>query len=116
DLQDDLHPSTEAGELDDLPATLSARVLPPEPCPPVSDPDDAPLERAHAVLAAHPVADGYSGLPWVLKHLPWYDLEIGESAVDTDVPRLREGYVGALLASLHLPEGIAADRAVGATL
>lgn len=32
------------------------------------------------------------------------------------MPRLREGHVGALLWSLHLPEGLAADRAVGATL
>ncbi|GAA4804575.1 dipeptidase [Streptomyces ziwulingensis] len=116
DLQDDLHTSTEAGELDDLPVPLDAEAFPPEPYTPVSDPDAAPLERAHAVLAAHPVADGYSGLPWALKHLPWYDLELGESGVDTDIPRLREGHVGALFASLHLPEGIDGDRAVGATM
>ncbi|WP_420856549.1 dipeptidase [Streptomyces mangrovisoli] len=82
----------------------------------VSDPDSEPLERAHAILAAHPVADGYTGLPWVLRHLPWYDLELGESSVDTDLPRLRDGHVGALLWSLHLPEGLTGDRAVGATL
>ncbi|MFK0116288.1 dipeptidase [Streptomyces sp. NPDC090994] len=116
DLQDDLHPSTEAGELDDLPTPSPTRVPAPEPCPPAPDPDAAPLERAHAVLAAHPVADGYSGLPWALKHLPWYDLELGETAVGTDVPRLREGHVGVLFASLHLPEALAGDRAVGATL
>ncbi|GGU17842.1 dipeptidase [Streptomyces daghestanicus] len=116
DLQDDLHPSTEAGELDDLPASFPAEVLAPEPYTPVSDPDDTPLRRAQAVLAAHPVADGYSGLPWALKHLPWYDLEIGESAVDTDIPRLREGHVGALFASLHLPDAVTGDRAVGATM
>ncbi len=116
DLQDDLHSRTEAGELDDLPVPLTAEAFAPEPYAPVSDPDDEPLARAHAVLAAHPVADGYSGLPWALKHLPWYDLEAGESAVDTDVPRLRQGHVGALFWSLHLPEGIAGDRAVGATL
>ncbi|MEU5099854.1 dipeptidase [Streptomyces sp. NPDC020996] len=75
-----------------------------------------PLERAHALLAEHPVADGYSGLPWALRHLPWYDLEAGESAVDTDVPRMREGHVGALFWSLHLPDGLTGDRAIGATL
>ncbi|MCX5265463.1 dipeptidase [Streptomyces sp. NBC_00199] len=80
------------------------------------EPEGSPLERARALLAAHPVADGYSGLPWALRHLPWYDLQLGESAVDTDVPRLREGHVGALLWSLHPPEGLAAERAVGATL
>ncbi|WP_217144745.1 dipeptidase [Streptomyces sp. AC627_RSS907] len=114
DLQDDLY--TGAGELDGLPVPTAAEVFPPEPYAPVSDPDDEPLARAHAVLAAHPVADGYSGLPWALRHLPWYDLELGESAVDTDVPRLREGHVGALFWSLHLPEAIDGDRAVGTTL
>ncbi|MFJ8083778.1 dipeptidase [Streptomyces sp. NPDC096205] len=105
DLQDELHTSAGIGELP-LPEPL-----------PASAPDVAgPLDEAHALLAAHPVADGYSGLPWALRHLPWYDLQLGESAVDTDVPRLREGHVGALFWALHLPEGLAADRAVGATL
>ncbi|WP_367322656.1 dipeptidase [Streptomyces sp. HUAS ZL42] len=114
DLQDELHTTGEVGELplEGFPTGEREQEL----CSPLSDPDAAPLERAHAILAAHPVADGYSGLPWALRHLPWYDLELGESAVDTDVPRLREGHVGALFWSLHLPEGLAADRAVGATL
>lgn len=120
DLQDHLHATTEVGELDDLVhEPFPAGPFPPdtaEPYDPVSDPAAAPLERAHAILAAHPVADGYSGLPWALRHLPWFDLELGESSVDTDVPRLREGHVGALFWSLHLPEGLAGDRAVGATL
>ncbi|MFJ5308602.1 dipeptidase [Streptomyces sp. NPDC088350] len=120
DLQDQLHATTEVGELDDLVhEPFPAGPFPPdtaEPYDPVSDPDAAPLERARAILAAHPVADGYSGLPWALRHLPWFDLELGESSVDTDVPRLREGHVGALFWSLHLPEGLAGDRAVGATL
>ncbi|MCH5673802.1 dipeptidase [Streptomyces gilvus] len=111
DLQDELHPTAEVDTLDGLTDPFAA-----EPYTPVSDPDDAPLERAHAILAAHPVADGYSGLPWALRHLHWYDLELGESSVDTDVPRMREGHVGALFWSLHLPEGLAGDRAVGATL
>ncbi|MGX9891233.1 dipeptidase [Streptomyces sp. NPDC002276] len=120
DLQDQLHATTEVGEFDDLVhEPFPAGPFPPdtpEPYDPVSDPAAAPLERARAILAAHPVADGYSGLPWALRHLPWFDLELGESSVDTDVPRLREGHVGALFWSLHLPEGLAGDRAVGATL
>ncbi|MDT9701447.1 dipeptidase [Streptomyces sp. P17] len=114
DLQDDLHTAAEVDALDDLPLEDPFPAEP--PAPPADDPDAEPLERAHALLAAHPVADGYSGLPWALRHLPWYDLELGESAVDTDVPRLRQGHVGALFCSLHLPEGLAADRAVAATL
>ncbi|MFI9152696.1 dipeptidase [Streptomyces sp. NPDC053367] len=105
DLQDELHPSTAIGELP-LPESL----------PPPAPDAVGPLDEAHTLLAAHPVADGYSGLPWALRHLPWYDLQLGESAVDTDVPRLRQGHVGALFWALHLPDGLAADRAVGATL
>jgi microsomal dipeptidase-like Zn-dependent dipeptidase len=115
DLKYERDPSPEVGELDDLPDPLPAK-----PSPPVTGsgegPDAGLLERAHAVLADHPVADGYSGLPWALRHLPWFDLELGESAVDTDVPRMREGHVAALFWALHLPEGPAGDRAVGATL
>ncbi|GAA3805741.1 dipeptidase [Streptomyces coacervatus] len=100
DLQDD------TSELDGLP----------DPYKPVAASGAAPLERAHAILAAHPVADGYNGLPCALRNLHWYDLELGESAVDTDVPRLREGHVGVLFWSLHLPEGVAGDRIVAGTL
>ncbi|MEV0218603.1 dipeptidase [Streptomyces sp. NPDC050704] len=132
DLQDELHTTAEVGELDH-PAL--EREFEPEALkvPDVerelerdgdgdldADADAGaggdPLARAHALLAAHPVADGYSGLPWALRHLAWYDLELGESTIDTDVPRLREGHVGALFWSLHLPEGLVGERAVGATL
>ena len=116
DLQDELHPTSEVGELDDLPEPEPFTSGTAEPYAPVADPDADPLEQAHAILTAHPVADGYSGLPWALRHLPWYDLELGESTVDTDVPRMRRGHVGALFWALHLPEGLAGDRAVGATL
>ncbi|GAA0638500.1 dipeptidase [Streptomyces thermocarboxydovorans] len=121
DLQDDLYPAGEVGSVDELtePYPAEAVVVPAEPYQPVSDPDDAPLTRARAVLAAHPVADGYSGLPWALRRLPYYDLDLGESAVDADVPRLRKGQVGAVFWSLHLPEGPGALRpgdAVAATL
>ncbi|MFD3589675.1 dipeptidase [Streptomyces sp. NPDC058683] len=104
----DLHDSpttTEVGEDDSIPD---------DPFPVVSHAEF--LERAQVLLAAHPVADGYSGLPRALGPLPWYDLELGEAAVDTDVPRLREGHVGALFWSLDLPEEERGGRAVGATL
>ncbi|QNP72315.1 dipeptidase [Streptomyces roseirectus] len=111
DLQNELHPTAEAGEL-----PLEA---PFEETPYACD----PLERARELLTDHPVADGYGTLPWVLRGLPWYDLELGESAVDTDIPRLREGQVGAVLWALRLPgdtaEGAGGDagrRAVAVTL
>ncbi|MFD4548433.1 dipeptidase [Streptomyces sp. NPDC058466] len=116
DLQDELHTTVEVGELDRPAAWPLSESLDTTETAPVTDAGAEPLERAHAFLATHPVADGYSGLPWALRHLPWFDLELGESAVDTDVPRMREGHVGALFWSLHLPEGLAGDRAIGATL
>jgi microsomal dipeptidase-like Zn-dependent dipeptidase len=108
DLQDELHGT---GELDGLPDLFASG-----PPPLVTVAEEAELERARALLTEHPVADGYSGLPWALRHLHCFDLELGESSVDTDVPRLRAGHVGALFWSLHLPEGIVGDRVVGATL
>ncbi|AZS86843.1 membrane dipeptidase [Streptomyces griseoviridis] len=112
DLQDELHPTTEVGAPDELPEPFPA----PAPAPPARDRDAPCLDRARALLAGHPVADGYCGLLSALRGLPWYDLETGESALDTDVPRLREGRVGALFWSLHLPEAVTGDRAMSATL
>lgn len=85
------------------------------PAGPPEEPAD-PLTRAHAFLAGHPVADGHSGLPWAVRHLPDDDLELGEGAVATDVPRMRQGHVGALFWSLHLPGERPAERPVDATL
>jgi microsomal dipeptidase-like Zn-dependent dipeptidase len=132
ELQDELHTTVEVGEVGPPAAWPESEPLPsgagldgdprldvatgtPDRAP-ATGPGADPLARARAFLAGNPIADGYSGLPWALRHLPWFDLELGESAVDTDVPRLREGHVGALFWSLHLPEGLAGDRAVGATL
>ncbi|MYW43507.1 dipeptidase [Streptomyces sp. SID161] len=117
DLQDDIPTTTEVGEDDVLPDA-------PPPVPasfgrgygPAEDSAADLLARAHSLLGEHPVADGYSGLPWALRHLPWYDLELGETAVDTDLPRLREGHVGALFWSLHLPDGPDGGCAVAAAL
>lgn len=133
DLQVELNATAEAGELD----RPSAQA--PEP-PPISDPEPVgvptpeaaleaapgpgpeaepvadPLRRARALLARDPVADGYSGLPWALRGLPWYDLELGDSGVDADVPRLRQGGVGAQFWSAHVPDGGTAEHVLGATL
>ncbi|MYW69481.1 membrane dipeptidase [Streptomyces sp. SID8379] len=97
DVQDEVEVTApaEAGELG----------LPPTPEP-------APAPDPHTLLARHPVADGYCGLPETLRTLPWYDLELGESSVETDLPRLRAGGTGALLWALDP----GADRPVTATL
>jgi microsomal dipeptidase-like Zn-dependent dipeptidase len=121
DLQDELPRITGLGEPLPGPEQCAARFPQdagePEPLP-ASAAVEAPgtLERARALLAAHPVADGHSGLPRALRDLPRYDLELGESALGTDLPRLRAGQVGAQFWSLHLPGSGDGDRAVGATL
>ncbi|MER6034738.1 dipeptidase [Streptomyces sp. NPDC001835] len=115
DVQDDMPTATEVGASDSLP---DGNTLPDAPCDPC-DPDGPGAEQlaeARALLAVHPVADGHSGLPRALRRLPWYELELGDTSLDTDVPRLREGGVGALFWSLHPPGEPAGDRAVSATL
>ncbi|MEU3738681.1 dipeptidase [Streptomyces sp. NPDC032198] len=114
ELQAALDTTAEAGDLDRSPERS------PEP-PPISEPGPEPpapdpLRHARSLLAAHPVADGCSGLPWALRGLPWYDLELGDSAVDADVPRLRAGGVGAQFWSVHVPDSVTGDRVLGATL
>ncbi|WP_425832941.1 dipeptidase [Streptomyces fractus] len=86
DLQDELNAPAEAGDLE------AASSVPAE----AAGPDAVDL------LARHPVADGYCGLPQVLRTLPWYDLELGESAVEADLPRLRAGGTGAQLWAPHV--------------
>lgn len=108
DLQDELTATAEIGELDELASPTEEA---PEP------PADDTLARARALLTTHPVADGYCGLPATLRTLPWYDLELGDSSVDTDLPRLRDGGVGALLWTLRLLPGTAhAEHPVTAVL
>ncbi|UYQ62482.1 dipeptidase [Streptomyces peucetius] len=118
------------GDLDALAAVGSA---PPDPEP--SAPDDPaaedpapvpealpaeppadPLTRARQLLRSHPLIDGYSGLAPVLQSMHWYDLEAGESLLETDVPRLRRGGIGAQFWSLTEPAGSAGAPSIGATL
>ncbi|MFI6639175.1 membrane dipeptidase [Streptomyces sp. NPDC050504] len=77
----------------------------PEPPAGVADPAADPLARARALLAAHPVADGHNGLALALRAAPWCDLELGETSLQTDVPRLRAGGVGAQFWSLEVEPG-----------
>ncbi|MFI5809163.1 dipeptidase [Streptomyces sp. NPDC051561] len=116
-LQDDPHASPAAGRLPEEPPADPA-TKPDPPVPDTATPTKSPAEgtpesflaRARALLAAHPVADGYNGLVWALRSVPWSDIELGESSLDTDIPRLRSGGVGAQFWSLHTegPDAVAA--------
>ncbi|MBW5483146.1 membrane dipeptidase [Streptomyces bambusae] len=87
----------------------------PEAGPSVGAPETVPgpvlagaLERAAALLAEHPVADGCNTLVWTLRQKPYHD-------TDTDIPRLlRSGAVGAQFWSLLTP--VTGDRVVADTL
>src|SRR5262249_44740154 len=49
------------------------------------------LDRAAALLAVHPVADGCNTLVWTLRQSPYHDIDTPDTGVDTDIPRLRAG-------------------------
>ncbi|MFK0017215.1 membrane dipeptidase [Streptomyces sp. NPDC091027] len=91
DLQDEPHSAGIGAE--DLPA-------PAAPAAAVST-----LDRAAALLAVHPVLDGCNTLVWTLRQNPYLDIETSDAGVDTDIPRLRAGGVGAQFWSLLVPEG-----------
>jgi membrane dipeptidase len=72
------------------------------------------------LLAEHPVVDGHNDLLWEMRELNGYDFaayDVGErqTRTQTDIPRLREGGVGAQFWSVFVPcsEG---ERAVASTL
>jgi membrane dipeptidase len=73
-----------------------------------------------ALLADHPVIDGHNDLLWAMRDLNGYDFaayDVGErqTQTQTDLPRLRDGGVGAQFWSVFVPcrEG---ERAVASTL
>jgi membrane dipeptidase len=72
------------------------------------------------LLHAHPVVDGHNDLLWALRDLNGYDFDaydVGErqTRTHTDLPRLRDGGVGAQFWSVFVPcnEG---ERSVASTL
>ncbi|MER6913082.1 dipeptidase [Streptomyces sp. NPDC000594] len=79
-------------------------------------------QRAHDLLAAHPVVDGHNDLPWALRERVRYDLDRLDLAADhtgrthTDIPRLRAGGVGAQFWSVYVRADMSGDDAVSATL
>jgi len=67
------------------------------------------------------VFDGHNDLPWAMRELCGYDLEAvdlggGEKRLQTDLPRLVEGRVGAQFWSVFVPCSLAGPAAVAATL
>jgi membrane dipeptidase len=79
------------------------------------------LERARALLVHSPVVDGHNDLPWAIRELAGYDLDevdltVAQPRLQTDIPRLRAGGVGAQFWSVYVPSKLQGDHAVSATL
>ncbi|GGW66931.1 membrane dipeptidase [Streptomyces xantholiticus] len=119
DLDDDLDAlaaaATEPPPDPELAAAATEPPPDPEPAAPAIPPVE-PLARAKELLRSHPLIDGYNGLAPVLRSMHWYDLEAGESLLETDVPRLRRGGIGAQFWSLQETADRADAPSLGATL
>ncbi|MFD1658212.1 dipeptidase [Streptomyces caeni] len=67
------------------------------------------LDQARLLLREFPVVDGHNDLPWALREQVRYDLDARDIAtrqdahLHTDLPRLREGGVGAQFWSVYVP-------------
>lgn len=86
DLQDDPQTGSVAvGDVDHV--RDSAPAAGPAPAEPGAPADDGPgpLERARELLARYPVVDGSNGLAHALREMAHYDLEEGESLLETDI-------------------------------
>ena len=88
-------------------------------------PPETPEARVERVLGASPVIDGHNDLPWEIRERYdlWrkpLDLRSDTSKLpaplQTDIPRLRRGHVGAQLWSVYIPVGITGPAAVLTTI
>ncbi len=89
----------------------------------MTSPPGAPdlTDRVRRLLAANPLVDGHNDLPWEARDQARYDfgrLDIAQRLMTTctDLPRLREGQVGAQFWSVFVPSNLPGDTAVTATL
>ena len=77
---------------------------------------DAYLEQARAILKQAPLVDGHNDLPMVIRdefggNVEGHDISVSASH-DTDIPRLREGGVGAQFWSVYVPSSLSPLQAV----
>lgn len=84
-------------------------------------PDAKLLERARALHKTVALTDGHNDLPWAMRESVWYDfgkLDVRQSTpkLMTDVPRLREGGLGAQFWSVYVPGELKGEKAVSATM
>ena len=91
-------------------------------CAPAEEPlPDDPVERARALHKLVPLTDGHNDLPWQYRNDADRDVwarDISQSQPEwhTDIPRLREGQLGAQLWSVYVPASMQGKGAVRATM
>ncbi len=85
-----------------------------------SPPAGEAMARARQILQRAPIADGHNDLPWVIREKFGSDLDRLDLAkrapFDTDIPRLREGGVGAQFWSVFVPSSLSPLDAMRAQL
>jgi membrane dipeptidase len=80
------------------------------------------LERARALHREVPLVDGHNDYPWALRQrdpgrdLEKANIEFAMPSLHTDIPRLRQGGVGAQFWSVYVPSSMQGQDAVTATL
>lgn len=77
--------------------------------------------RIGRLLTAYPLVDGHNDLPWEAREQAGYDfsrLDLARrlASTRTDLPRLRQGRVGAQFWSVFVPSNLPGDTAVTTTL
>ena len=80
-----------------------------------------PRQAARDILSRHPIWDGHNDLPWTLRvadevGVDTTDLAGPVPAIQTDLPRLRQGGVGAQFWSVYVSADLAGEAAVTTTL
>ena len=78
-------------------------------------------ERARALLDRGPLVDGHNDLPWAMRRRAGYDFDKADprqrlDGGHTDLPRMREGGLGAQFWSVYVPSSLPGGTAVAATL
>ncbi len=91
-------------------------------CTPAEEPmPEDPVERAKALHAKVPLIDGHNDLPWQIRRKAnrdvWsIDLDRSQPDFHTDIPRLREGMLGAQFWSVYVPVSMQGKEATRATM
>ena len=91
-------------------------------CTPAEEPlPDDPLARARALHQKVPLTDGHNDLPWQYRNEAnrdvWaMDINQPQPKLHTDIPRLREGQLGAQFWSVYVPASMQGKEAVRATM